>query len=138
MASQNDPTVELPGSSGTSTANESVLTQPYYQPSDPLAAEFSLVTVQIAQQLSDEDKASICHLYRYELGPETRNMMGINLLEKLEKTGVFHARDITRFVKLLKDCNRHDLVNMYLEPYRKKFAGELIIQEDPRPIDGKC
>lgn len=141
MASQNDSSVdhELPCSSGTSTTDELAPTQLYYQPSDPLASEFrQSVTMRIAQQLNEEDKAGICHLYRYEVGPETRNVMGINLLEKLEKAGVFHARCITRLEKLLKDINRYDLYNMYLEPYYKKHAGELIKQEDPQPIDGEC
>ena len=133
MASPNSdyhPTAEYPGSSGVSTTNESELTQAYPQPG-PLNADFKSLVVKIAKQLSDDDKETIRYLRRSELGPDGSSMTGLNMLDTLEKAGVFHARNIAPLVKLLKDdCGRHDLINDYLEPYRKNHADDRV-QEDP-------
>ena len=135
MASQSDPTAEYPGSSGASTASDSTLTQPYYQPVDPLNAEFKRVVVNIAKQLDAGNRETIYYFCSETLGPDRDNMSGLSMLMELEKAGLFHARDTGKLAKLLGDCGREDLINKHLEPYRRKFADDLA-QEDS-PLDGE-
>ena len=134
MASQSDDCAKYPGSgsSGVSTANESELTQAYPQPDPQSDAEFKRLVVKIAKQLGDRDRETISYIHRDELGPDGSSMTGLNMLDKLEKAGVFHAGNIAPLVKLLRDdCGRHDIVNKHLEPYRKNHADHDQVQQDP-------
>ena len=136
MASQSDPTAEYPGSSGASTANDSVLTQPYYQPADPSNVEFKSVVVNIAKQLDVGNRETIYYFHDETLGPDGKSMSGLSILMELEKVGLFHAGDTAKLAKLLEDCGRKDLITKYLEPYCRKFADDLA-QQGSQPLDGE-
>ena len=73
---------------------------------------FRRIVVNIAEQLSDEDKEKIRYLYKNKLGGDGSNMTGLAMMEKLHKTGVFLQTNIKPLMKLLEDCGRHDLVEM--------------------------
>jgi hypothetical protein len=140
MASQNSvddsiATVEYPDSSGASSAtNESVLTQLYPQPSGA-DGEFRSVIVKIAKQLDARNRETISYLKCEELGPDGEEMSELAMLVKLEKAGLFHAQDTANLEALLGECDRHDLVNKYLKPYRRKLADGLA--KENSPLDGE-
>ena len=127
-------TVEYPGSSGASATNESVLTQRYPPPSDAASSKFKSVIVKIGNQLEPSDRKSISYLKSEELGPNRKKMTGLDMLERLEKAGLFHAQDTANLEELLGECGRYDLINKHLKPYRRKFPGDLAKEDSP--LDG--
>ena len=138
MASQNSDddsiaTAEYPGSSGASATNESVLTQRRYPPSGA-DREFKSVIVKIAKQLDASNRSTISYLMREYLGPDGDKMTGLDMLAKLEKAGLFHAQDTAKLEKLLKDCDRLDLVNDYLKPYHRKYTD---LAKEDSPFNGR-
>jgi hypothetical protein len=68
---------------------------------------------------------------REKLGPDREKMTGLAMLERLEQAGLFHPKDTTKLKKLLEECDCCDLVNNYLEPYRRKFADNLEKENSP-------
>ena len=53
--------------------------------------------------------------------PKERSSSALDTLESLMQGGTFSHSNVEPLVKLLKDINRHDLVNEQVESFRREF-----------------
>ena len=75
---------------------------------------FRKLITSVSEHLQPEEVAKcsfICNL------PKDRSSSALHTLEYLMQAGEFSHCNVEPLVKLLKDINRHDLVNELVEPY---------------------
>ena len=118
-----DQTMTDPPFSGFSKQHYRSHTQVYQQ---DIVNDFKRLVVQLADALDDEDsKGKIRYLHKDKLGPGGETMKALDVFDRLEEKGVFSARNVEPLETLLKNCDRCDLINTHLDPYRQKHSCQL-------------
>ena len=116
MASKDDPDLlqdtESPSPSYSTPSNS--ISQPRS------SSRFHNLVVKIADELDDTAKDKI--RYFYELGHHRNSLTALNMLEILQEKGVFTESKTEPLEDLLKSCNRYDLIESCLKPYRAGVA----------------
>ena len=94
--------------------------------------QFKQLLHKVATRLGEADVRSL--VFNQDLPEELKDALGIDVLQRLEREGLFSDRNIQPLAELLRAIERHDLVNNYVEEYIQKFGRE---SEEEEKTDGK-
>ena len=94
---------------------------------------FKQLLHKIATRLGEADVRSL--VFNQDLPGELKDALGVYVLQKLERDGLFSDRNIHPLAELLRSIERHDLVNNYVQEYIQKFGREF---EEEEENDGNC
>ena len=95
--------------------------------------QFKQLLHKIATRLGEADVRSL--VFNQDLPGELKDALGVDVLQKLEREGLFSDRNIHPLAELLRAIGRHDLVNNYVQEYIQKFGREF---EEEEENDGNC
>ena len=90
---------------------------------------FKQLLHKIATRLGEADVRSL--VFNQDLPGELKDALGVDVLQKLEREGLFSDRNIHPLAELLRSIERHDLVNNFVQEYIQKF-------EEEEENDGNC
>ena len=88
-------------------------------------AVFRKLISDLSQHLQPDEVTRCSFLHNL---PKDRTTSALEALEYLMRSGTFSHNNVDPLVELLKDINRHDLVNSFVEPYLNENTNE----------DGEC
>lgn len=95
--------------------------------------QFKLLLHKVGTRLGEIDVRSL--VFNEDLPGELKDALGIDVLHKLEREGLFSDRNIYPLAELLRNIERLDLINIYVEEYIQKFGRE---SKEEEKTDGKC
>ena len=90
--------------------------------------QFKQLLHKVATRLGEVDVRSL--VFNQDLPEELKERLGVDVLQKLEREGLFSDRNIHPLAELLRAIERHDLVNNYVQEYIQKFGSELAEEEE--------
>ena len=91
---------------------------------------FKQLLHKIATRLGEADVRSL--VFNQDLPGELKYALGVDVLQKLEREGLFSDRNIHPLAELLRAIERHDLVNNYVQEYIQEFELPLTMAEKPQ------
>ena len=111
-----------PGSSAELSTSRRISKRSRTKPDELPSIDLRRTVARIAQELTDKEMKIIRYIYCKELGEVKDSEIALSVFEKLQKKGVFSARNIDPLVELLRECGRDDLANEIFEQYHEKGA----------------